>query len=263
PRETDRPGVWFLSRPAGRERGPRPSRSRRGRLRPGTGPRGRTGRSGDRAAAGDGAARRTEAFHRHRRRGEQRRSAPRLVGPVSCRRLAAQRRVPRRLPVSDDRSGQTFPLPRRLALRDPPPPASSLREAHEGACPCPPRKVTGLSRMKLIVAIIRAEKLEAVQAALNERDVYLMTVSDVRGCGRQRGYTELYRGTEYQVRLLPKLKLEIAVNEAFVEATVEAIVHAARTAETGQIGDGKIFILPLEDCIRIRTGERGGEAIGP
>ena len=84
--------------------------------------------------------------------------------------------------------------------------------------------------MKMIVAIIRPEKLEAVQEALNARDVYLMTVSDVRGCGRQRGYTELYRGTEYQVRLLPKLKLEIAVNDAFVEATVEAIVHAAYPA---------------------------------
>ena len=116
--------------------------------------------------------------------------------------------------------------------------------------------------MKWIVAIIRPEKLEAVQAALNKRDVYLMTVTDVRGCGRQRGFTEVYRGTEFQVRLLPKLKLEIAVNDAFVEATIEAIVHAART-ETGQIGDGKIFILPLEDAVRIRTGERGGQAIGP
>ena len=117
--------------------------------------------------------------------------------------------------------------------------------------------------MKLIVAIIRADKLEAVQTALNERDVYLMTVSDVRGCGRQRGYTEVYRGTEFQVRLLPKLKLEIAVNEAFVEAAIESIVHAARTPETGQVGDGKIFVLPLDDCIRIRTGERGRDAIGP
>jgi nitrogen regulatory protein P-II 1 len=117
--------------------------------------------------------------------------------------------------------------------------------------------------MKLVVAIIRPEKLEAVQNALAERDVYLMTVSDVRGCGRQRGYTEVYRGTEIQVRLLPKLKLEIAVNEPFVEATVEAVVHAARTPETGRIGDGKIFVLPLEDCVRIRTGERGPEAIGP
>jgi nitrogen regulatory protein P-II 2 len=117
--------------------------------------------------------------------------------------------------------------------------------------------------MKLIVAIIRPERLEAVQAALNERDIYLMTVTDVRGCGRQRGYTEVYRSAEIQVRLLPKLKLEIAVNEAFVEAAVEAIVHAARAPECGQIGDGKIFVLPLEDCVRIRTGERGSEAIGP
>lgn len=103
--------------------------------------------------------------------------------------------------------------------------------------------------MKLIVAIIRPEKLEAVQNALNERDVYLMTVSDIRGCGRQRGFTEVYRGTEFQVRLLPKLKLEIAVNDAFVEATVEAIVHSARTGDTGQIGDGKIFVLPLDDAV--------------
>jgi nitrogen regulatory protein P-II 1 len=117
--------------------------------------------------------------------------------------------------------------------------------------------------MKLIVAIIRPEKLEAVQTALNERDIYLMTVSDVRGCGRQRGYTEVYRGSELQVRLLPKLKLEIGVNDAFVDAAVEAILHASRTGDTGQIGDGKIFVLPLEDCVRIRTGEHGGQAIGP
>lgn len=126
--------------------------------------------------------------------------------------------------------------------------------------PLPPK---GPRRVKLIVAIIRPEKLEAVQKALNERDVYLMTVSDVRGCGMQRGYTEVYRSQEFQVRLLPKLKLEIAVNEAFVEATIEAIVHSARSGETGQIGDGKIFVLPMDDCVRIRTGERGGTAIGP
>jgi nitrogen regulatory protein P-II 2 len=117
--------------------------------------------------------------------------------------------------------------------------------------------------MKMIVAIIRPEKLEAVQHALNDRDVYLMTVSDVRGCGRQRGFTEVYRGTEFVVRLLPKLKLEIAVNDAFVEAAIEAIVHAARSGDTGQIGDGKIFVMPIEDAVRIRTGERGGPAIGP
>ena len=117
--------------------------------------------------------------------------------------------------------------------------------------------------MKLITAIIRPEKLEAVQRALSERDVYLMTVTDVRGCGRQRGLTEVYRGTEFQIRLLPKIKLEIAVNDAFAEATIEAIVHSARSGDTGQLGDGKIFVLPLEDCVRIRTGERGGQAIGP
>jgi nitrogen regulatory protein P-II 1 len=117
--------------------------------------------------------------------------------------------------------------------------------------------------MKMIFAIIRPEKLDAVIAALNERDVYLMTVSDVRGCGRQRGYTEVYRGTEQQTRLLPKLKLEIAVNDNFVEPAMEAIMLAARAGTTGQIGDGKIFVLSLEDCVRIRTGEQGLQAIGP
>jgi len=117
--------------------------------------------------------------------------------------------------------------------------------------------------MKLIIAVIRPENLESVQRALNQRDVYLMTVSDVRGCGRQRGYTEVYRGAEVQVRLLPKVKLEIAVNDAFVEAAVEAIVQGGRSGDTGAIGDGKIFVLDLEDCVRIRTGERGSQAIGP
>jgi nitrogen regulatory protein P-II 2 len=117
--------------------------------------------------------------------------------------------------------------------------------------------------MKLIVAIIRPEKLEEIQQALAERDVYLMTVTEVRGCGRQRGYTEVYRGSEVKIRLIPKLKLEIAVTEPFVEATIEALVHAARTGDTGAVGDGKIFVLPMDDCVRIRTGERGAEAIGP
>ena len=117
--------------------------------------------------------------------------------------------------------------------------------------------------MKLIVAIIRPDKLDEVQKALAERDVYLMTVSEVRGCGRQKGYTEVYRGQEVKIKLLPKLKVEIAVSEPFVEAAIEAIVHAARTGETGTVGDGKIFVLPMDDCVRIRTGERGAEAIGP
>ncbi len=117
--------------------------------------------------------------------------------------------------------------------------------------------------MKMIVAIIRPERLEAVIAALNERDVFLLTVTEVRGCGRQRGYTEMYRGAEYKSRLLPKVKLEIAVNENFSDAAIEAIVHAARSDSTGQVGDGKIFVLSLEDCVRIRTGEAGMVAIGP
>src|SRR5438445_13328161 len=107
--------------------------------------------------------------------------------------------------------------------------------------------------MKLVVAVIRPERLEAVQAALNDRDVYLMTVTDVRGCGRQRGYTEVYRGTSFQVRLLPKVKLEIAVNEPFVEATVEAILMAARTRDTGQIAHGNTVGLPLAHPLRTRT----------
>ena len=117
--------------------------------------------------------------------------------------------------------------------------------------------------MKLIIAIIRPDKLDDVQKALAERDVYLMTVSEVRGCGRQKGYTEVYRGQEVKIKLLPKLKVEIAVSDPFVEAAVEAIVHSARTGETGNVGDGKIFVLPMDDCVRIRTGERGQEAIGP
>lgn len=117
--------------------------------------------------------------------------------------------------------------------------------------------------MKLIVAIIRPDKLEEVQRALNEHEIFLMTVTDVRGCGRQRGYTEVYRGTEVRIQLLPKLKLEIAVNEAYVEPAIEAIVHAARSDGTGNIGDGKIFVMSMDDCVRIRTGERGPEAIGP
>jgi nitrogen regulatory protein P-II 2 len=114
--------------------------------------------------------------------------------------------------------------------------------------------------MKMIIAIIRPEKVEDVQNALSKKDVYLMTASDVRGCGRQRGYSENYRGGEGYVRLLSKVKLEIAVNDEFVDGAVEAIKTAAKT---GKIGDGKIFVLPLESCTRIRTGEEGTVAIGP
>jgi len=115
--------------------------------------------------------------------------------------------------------------------------------------------------MKLIIAIIQPDKLEAVQNALVSVDVFRLTVLEVRGFGRQLGYTEVYRGTEFKVNLLKKLQLEIAVNEDFVEPTVEAIIKAGRTEPDGEIGDGKIFILPLEECVRIRTGERGMPAI--
>ncbi len=115
--------------------------------------------------------------------------------------------------------------------------------------------------MKLIIAIIQPTKLEAVKEALTQVEVYRLTVMDVQGFGRQKGYTEVYRGHEFTVNLLRKIELQIAVNEDFVEPTVNAVIHAARTGADGKIGDGKIFILPLENCIRIRTGERGPEAI--
>jgi nitrogen regulatory protein P-II 1 len=115
--------------------------------------------------------------------------------------------------------------------------------------------------MKLIVAIIQPARLEAVKEALSQVEVYRMTAVDVLGFGRQRGQSETFRGHEVNVHLLRKVQLQIAVNEDFVEPTVNAIMAAGRTGPDGRIGDGKIFILPLEDCLRIRTGERGPEAI--
>ncbi|MFP6602833.1 MAG: P-II family nitrogen regulator, partial [Pirellulaceae bacterium] len=91
--------------------------------------------------------------------------------------------------------------------------------------------------------------------------VFRLTVVDCQGFGRQRGQTEMYRGREFTVNLLRKVQLQIAVNDDFVDRTVDAILTAGRSGEQGEIGDGKIFVLPLEDCIRIRTGERGSEAI--
>ena len=115
--------------------------------------------------------------------------------------------------------------------------------------------------MKYIIAIVQPSRLEAVKEALSKVEVFRLTVSDVQGLGRQKGHTEVYRGHEYQVSLIKKVKLEIAVNDEFAQPTVDAIMKAGRTGEQGKIGDGKIFILPLEDCVRIRTGERGAEAI--
>jgi nitrogen regulatory protein P-II 2 len=113
--------------------------------------------------------------------------------------------------------------------------------------------------MKLIIAIIKPERLEAVRDALYKADVNLMTVNEVLGHGRQMGVTEVYRGVKEMGNLLRKIRLEIAVNENFVEPTINAIMKGGRT---GAIGDGKIFVLDLSACIRIRTGERGEEAIG-
>jgi nitrogen regulatory protein P-II 1 len=113
--------------------------------------------------------------------------------------------------------------------------------------------------MKLIVAYIQPEHLGDVKRALQEAQVHRMSVTNALGCGAQGGYQESYRGAEFEVNLLKKVRLEIAVNDDFVEATISAIVDGART---GEIGDGKIFVLPMERCVRIRTGEEGEEAIG-
>ncbi|QDU93383.1 P-II family nitrogen regulator [Lignipirellula cremea] len=115
--------------------------------------------------------------------------------------------------------------------------------------------------MKLIIAIIQPSKLEAVKEALTEVEVFRLTVMDCQGFGRQKGQTEMYRGREFSTNLLRKVQLQIAVNDDFVEPTVNALVQGGRSGDKGEIGDGKIFILPMDDCIRIRTGERGSEAI--
>ena len=113
--------------------------------------------------------------------------------------------------------------------------------------------------MKLIIAYIQPEKLPAVKQSLFKSEIFKMSVTNALGCGQQMGYRESYRGAVTEVYLLKKIRLEIAVNEDFVKATIDAIVEGART---GEIGDGKIFVLDLGECIRIRTGEKGKDAIG-
>ena len=113
--------------------------------------------------------------------------------------------------------------------------------------------------MKIVTAYIQPEKLNDVKQELYKAEIYKMSVTNALGCGQQRGYTESYRGVEMEVNLLKKVRLEIAVNEDFLQPTIDAIIAGART---GEIGDGKIFIVDLMDCIRIRTGETGPEAIG-
>jgi nitrogen regulatory protein P-II 2 len=113
--------------------------------------------------------------------------------------------------------------------------------------------------MKLIIAYIQPEKLNAVKQSLYGGEVFKLSVTNALGCGQQMGYHESYRGVDIEVNLLKKLRLEIAVNDDYVKATVDAIIDGART---GKIGDGKIFVTELSECIRIRTGETGKEAIG-
>ena len=113
--------------------------------------------------------------------------------------------------------------------------------------------------MKLVVAIIQPHRLEEVKEALYDADINLITVSEVLGHGRQKGVTEVYRGTRENGNLLRKIRLEIAINDNFLEATINALIKGART---GGVGDGKIFVTELRDCVRIRTGEKGSAAIG-
>jgi nitrogen regulatory protein P-II 1 len=113
--------------------------------------------------------------------------------------------------------------------------------------------------MKLITAYIQPHKLKDVKKALYKNKVYKISVTNALGCGEQKGYHESYRGVQFEVNLLKKVRLEIAVNEDYVERTIEGIIEGART---GQIGDGKIFVVDLDKCIRIRTGEQGNRAIG-
>lgn len=112
--------------------------------------------------------------------------------------------------------------------------------------------------MKLVVAVIKPSRLEEVRQALNSLDVHGMTVTEVKGYGRQKGHSEVYRGTEYAVHFLPKIKIEIAVDDAQSDAIVAAITEAAKT---GRIGDGKIFVLDVDQALRIRTGETGAQAL--
>jgi len=113
--------------------------------------------------------------------------------------------------------------------------------------------------MKLVIAYIRPERLSDVKQSLFKAEVHKMSVTNALGCGQQKGFTESYRGVEIEVNLLKKCRIEIAVTEEFVQKTIDAIVEGAKT---GEIGDGKIFVMPLENCVRIRTGETGHDAIG-
>ena len=113
--------------------------------------------------------------------------------------------------------------------------------------------------MKLIIAYIQPDKLNSVKQELYKRKIYKISASNALGCGQQMGFTETYRGVDIEVNLLKKVRIEIAVNEEFIKPTIDGIVAGART---GSIGDGKIFVMPIEGCIRIRNGDKGDKAIG-
>jgi nitrogen regulatory protein P-II 2 len=113
--------------------------------------------------------------------------------------------------------------------------------------------------VRLIIAYIQPHKLQDVKKSLYKNQVFKMSVTNALGCGEQKGYHESYRGVDFEVNLLKKVRLEIAVNEDFIDKTIEAIIEGAKT---GKIGDGKIFVLDLKECIRIRTGDKGKKAIG-
>jgi nitrogen regulatory protein P-II 1 len=121
-----------------------------------------------------------------------------------------------------------------------------------------PRKITGINSMKKIEAIIRPFKLDEVKEALTEEGIKGLTITEVRGYGRQKGHTETYRGSEYRIEFIPKIKIEVVVDASISEKVIDAILKAAKT---GQVGDGKIFVYDVEDAIRIRTEESGKAAL--
>jgi nitrogen regulatory protein P-II 2 len=143
-----------------------------------------------------------------------------------------------------------------LRLRSGQGPCRAGRDAGRESIRAPAKQ--GLAFMKLVIAIIKPFKLEEVRDALTSVGIHGMTVTEVKGYGRQKGHTEIYRGAEYAVHFLPKIRLEIAVPTDRVEKVIDAVSHAAKT---GQIGDGKIFVTPIDRAVRIRTGETDNDAL--
>lgn len=116
--------------------------------------------------------------------------------------------------------------------------------------------------MKLVIAYVQPERVNSIKQKLFEKNITKMSLTNALGCGQQMGYTENYRGSVVDVTLLKKARFEVAINDEFLQSTLDAIIEAAKSGDEGKIGDGKIFVLPIEECVRIRTGERGIDAIG-